>query len=241
MGMFDQNSNDGELTPEEALVAVCGEGKKYATPAELAKAKLHADNHISVLEAELADLRKKGDSSAEVQELLKALREGKLPQQQAQTQDQGADKQEVDVDKLLEEKLNNRLNAQSAKENQSKVIGHFQTQYGTKAGDMFTKLASELEMDKQELEQMCASKPGAVIKLAGQLLGGAEQHNTAATLTGDKGQRNALNLGGEMPTTKSELLKKAEAEKWPRDKKYAALNREMSRATREGRLDAWNR
>ena len=240
MGMFDQNNDTNtELTAEEALNAVCGEGKKYATPAELAKAKLHADNHISVLEAELADLRAKSDRTGEFEKLLKATLENRQPTQQPATQDQGTDAQTVDVDKLLEEKLNARLNTQAEKENQSKVIGHFKTQFGDKAGEMFDKLSKELELDKAQLEQMAATRPGAVINMATKLLGGAQQHGSAS-LGGDGGQGLQHNQNGA-PSTRSELLKKAEAEKWPRAKKYEALNREMSRAAREGRLDAWNR
>lgn len=238
MGMFDQNSNEQELTAEEALAALCGEGKKYATPAELAKAALHASNHIAVLEAENADLRKKGDKTTEFEALLKAALDGKQPQQQPATQDQGTTAPTVDVDKLLEEKLNSRLTAQTEKENQSKVIDHFKAQYGSKAGEMFNKLSQELEMDKEQLEKMAASRPGAVIKIASQLLGGAQEHS-AASLGGDRTTTTAGSKG--TPSTKSELLKLAEAEKWPRAKKYEALNREMSRAAREGRLDAWNR
>lgn len=236
--MFDQNNTTGDLTPEEALAAVCGEGKKYASPAELAKAYLHADTHISVLEAEAADLRKKADTSTEVQELLKAIREGKQVQQQPPAQDQSREQQAPDLDKLLEEKLNSRLNAQAQESNQSKVIGHFKESYGNRANDMFDKLAKELEMDRAQLEQMCAERPAAVIKLANTFIGGSQPG--MASLAGDFGKGGAPGTGG-IPTTKSELIKKADAEKWPRAKKYEALNREMSRAAKEGRLDAWNR
>lgn len=238
MAMFDQNTSDA-LTPEEALAAVCGEGKKYATPAEMAKALLHADTHITVLESENADLRKKGDSSAEVQELLKAFKEGKFPTQQAPTQDQGKDKEPVDIDKKVEEILNTRLGAQAAKENQSKVIGHFKEHYGTRAGAQFDQLAKELDMDKAELEAMAAQRPQAVINLASKFLG-TGQPGSEASLRGDHGTQGTQR-SGTVPSTKSEILKQAEAEKWPRNKKYEVLNREASKAAREGRLDAWNR
>lgn len=238
MSMFDQNSNDA-LTPEEALAAVCGEGKKYATPAEMAKALLHADTHITVLESENADLRKKGDNSAEVQELLKALKDGKLPTQQAPTQDQGKDKEPVDIDKKVEEILNTRLGAQAAKDNQSKVISHFKEQFGAKAGAQFDQLAKELDMDKAELEAMAAQRPQAVINLASKFLV-APESGSGASLRGDQSSQGVHKSNG-VPSTKAEIIKQAEAEKWPRAKKYEVLNREASKAAREGRLDAWNR
>lgn len=238
MGMFDQNSSDA-LTPEEALAALCGEGKKYASPAEVAKALLHADTHITVLESENADLRKKGDVSAEVQELLKAFKDGKPPVQQAPAQDQGKDKEPVDINKTVEEILNTRLGAQAAQDNQHKVIGHFTAQYGAKAGAQFEKLAKELDMNKADLEAMAAQRPAAVIKLATQFLGTGEQSGQAS-LKGDQGSHGAFKPNG-VPSTKADIIKQAEAEKWPRAKKYEVLNREASKAAREGRLDAWNR
>lgn len=237
--MFDQNNSNGELTPEEALAAICGEGKKYASAAELAKAYLNADNHISVLEAEAADLRKKGDQTAEVQELLKQLREGKLPQQQAPAPDPSKATEQLDIDKLLEEKLNTRLNADTQKANQSQVIGHFKGAFGTRAGDMFDKLAKELDMTKEQLEAMSAERPGAVVKLADKFLG-TQVNGSTASLSGDHGAQGSGQPSG-MPATRSELIKKAEAEKWPRAKKYQMLNQEMTRAAKEKRLDSWNR
>lgn len=239
MGMFDQNNSTDTLTAEEALEVFVGEGKKYSTAAELAKAMLHANTHISVLESENADLRSKGNSSAEIQELLKAVRDGKPPVQ-SPPQDQGKGNQEVDIDKLLEEKLNSRLGAQAKQDNQKRVVAHFQQQFGNKAGDIFTKLATELELDLEQLETLAAEKPNSVIKLADRVLGNGQQQAGGTSLKGDQTLHGAQG-GGGMPSTKSELLKKAAAENWPREKKYQALNLEMARAAREGRLDGWNR
>lgn len=236
--MFDQNTEQ-ELTPEEALAALVGEGKKYATPAELAKAALHANNHIAILESELADLRKSGGSQAEILAALKAIQDAKQTAQ-APAQDQGKDKPDVDIDKLLEEKLNARYGQQTAKENQAKVVGHFKEQYGERAGSQFAKLAKELDMDAKTLEAMSAERPAAVIKLASQLLGANDQRGEGS-LQGDRTVGGGVRQPGTVASTKSEILKQAEAEKWPRQKKYEVLNREASKATREGRLDAWNR
>lgn len=235
--MFDQNSNNSELTAEQALEALCGEGKKYATVGDLAKAYLNADNHISILEAETADLRKKADSITEVQALLKAMKEGTPPQQQAPVQDQNKE-QPQDLDKWLEDKLNSRSSEQTKEANQKKVIGHFQETFGASAGAMFDKMAKELDMNRDQLEQMSATQPNVVLKLAGSLFGGKEAG--AASLSGNAGGGAQPSHAG-VPTTRSEILKKAEAEKWPRNRKYETLNREMTRAANEGRLDAWNR
>lgn len=57
-----------ELSPLEALV---GEGKKYATVEDLAKGALHAQNHITTLEAEAAAREQELASRAAVEELLR--------------------------------------------------------------------------------------------------------------------------------------------------------------------------
>lgn len=237
MGMFDQNSEDS-LTPEEALESLVGEGKKYATPAELAKAVLHASNHISVLEAENADLRTKGDSTASIHELLKQMQTQQTTPQPAARQDQPGNAQEPDWDKLIEERLNNKLGERDRASNQSAVAKHFQDTYGGKAAEFFGKLANELGLSKQELEEMSASRPQAVINLTGKLF--VADRQPASSLKGDQGPgRSPAN--GAVPSTRSELLKYAADNKLGRSQKYELLNREMSRAAREGRLNEWNR
>lgn len=242
MSMFDQNSegNNGgtELTPEQALEALVGEGKKYGTPAELAKALLHANNHIGVLEAETADLRKVGDQTAKIQEMLEKLANPAQLQQQ-QTQDQGKP-EPVDIDKLLEEKLNKHLGVQTQAQNQAQVIKHFQTTFGDKGAEYFNKLSSELGIPKEELEAMSANRPQAVIKLAERMFTVTQQQGSAS-LQGNSASIGKTNAPGAMPSTKSELIKLATEQKWSRAKKYEALNAEMSKAVREGRLDSWNR
>lgn len=233
--MFDQNS-ENELSAEEALGALVGEGKKYATPQELAKAMLHAQTHISVIESENADLRSRSDNSKAIQEALERLTSGQH-QQQAPAPDQSK-APDVDVAKTVQELLADELGKREQAANRQQVIQHFKQEFGGKAGEMFGTMAKELGFTVEQLENYAATNPQALIGLTGKLL--TVQHHSAASLSGNRAP------GGDTgstaaPSTKSEILKRAKEENWPAKKKYEILHREMARAGREGRLDTWNR
>jgi len=53
--LFSNNENDNsndqnELTGEDSLKLLVGDGKKYATVEDLAKGMVHGQNHITTLE-----------------------------------------------------------------------------------------------------------------------------------------------------------------------------------------------
>ena len=79
--LFDQDNTNSSnelanLKPEEALDTLVGEGKKYATPAELALAYAHANSHIGKLQQENQQFREQEGKSHTIEELLEAVKKG---------------------------------------------------------------------------------------------------------------------------------------------------------------------
>lgn len=241
-GMFDQNTNtDTNIDPKVAYEGLVGEGKKYATPEELAKAYAHSTTHISVLESELAELRKQTTKGAAVTEILEELRKtGQAPVQQQPSNDQQGQPGATDVQKLVDEALKARLAAQSQEANKQAVAEFFKEKFGTKAGDVFAKLGSDFGLD---LEALSATNPTAVKKMA----------ETAFGLTGQQGPQgqqfnlqsphsatNPANPQGNA-TTRSGIIAQAEREGWSREAKYKALHAGLNKALVQGTVDDFNR
>jgi hypothetical protein len=62
---------------ESLIEALVGEGKKYSTVEELAKARLEADNFIDTLKEENAELRKLAQEKATIKDVMDALKSQK--------------------------------------------------------------------------------------------------------------------------------------------------------------------
>ena len=72
MSLFDQSNTPdlSAIAPEQALEELVGEGKKYASAAELAKAMLHAQQHIDKLQGENGEFRSKLERASTIDEIL---------------------------------------------------------------------------------------------------------------------------------------------------------------------------
>jgi hypothetical protein len=238
--MFDQNSQQPqEIDPVAAFDGLVGEGKKYATPQELAKAYAHADTHLAVLEAENAKLREQASKGQTVAEILAELQKQQgQPTQKPNTQDQGAGgATQPDVQKLVEEALKRELSARQSQDNQRVVESYFKEKFGTKAGDMFTALGKELGMD---LESLSATNPAAVKALVEKMTGNTQQPGQSFSL--QSGVRQPGSSGAEAnATTRSGILALAEKEGWSTSKKYATLHAAYNKALTTNTVNEFNR
>lgn len=154
---------------EDPVTLLVGEGKKYKTVTDLAKAKLEADTFIDTLKTENRDLREKSIPKEDVDKKLNDF----LTKFQEQNKATGSREQtapELDSSKIAEIVRNQitlteqeRTAAQNIKAAQDKIEG----KYGEKAKEFLDKRAEELGMTRADFKTLSAKSPSALMKILG--------------------------------------------------------------------------
>lgn len=168
--MFDQ-SNDANNEPtenksaEELFNEMVGEGKKYQTPAELAKAYFHANSHIDRLERENDEYRVKTEAAKSVDEILARLNPQSEPHNtspsETRNEEIGKDK---DIDELVQQAVERKLQEKAGATNAEQVSAALKAKFGSQAKEAFEAKEKELGLD---LEQLSHQSPQAVLALFG--------------------------------------------------------------------------
>jgi hypothetical protein len=151
------------IPPE--LTEYVGVGKKYASIDEVYKAFPNAQKHISTLESDLAAAREELAKRRTTEELLNDIQAGLATPQTATTVVEAAQPQ--DISAIVRNELAKKQNEDVALSNQTTVVAEFQKVYGDKAQVEFEKIASDLGVPITSLNQLAATSPNAVFKLAG--------------------------------------------------------------------------
>lgn len=181
MPLFDQNQAPdlNAVTPEAALEELVGEGKKYTTVAELAKAHLHASAHIGKLEDENGQFRAKVEKAATIEEILAKLN----PQgsQQPATppmnnQPQGTPAEQPDLSKLVEERFATLTKQQQEQANLKEFETALVQAFGTEAATKYHQ--AKAEWSGVDLDALAAANPKGALKLLG--VAGQQQSRTTA-------------------------------------------------------------
>lgn len=165
-----QKDQIADVTGEEALKHMVGEGAKYATVEDLAKAALNGQVHISKIEQENASLRDTSDKAKGIDDILAALKG-----QQHKDDDDGNHQHDDNHDKGDSNELSveDQITAAFAKRDQGDVVkkedGNLNETvdllakaYGDKANEVLTKVGQTLGID---MEALAKKSPQAVMKL----------------------------------------------------------------------------
>lgn len=168
-------SDQGSQTPPtpqapqlpDNVAALVGEGKKYASVEKALEALPHAQEHISRLEVELAELRKANEGSRSAEEVLRAIQELKeKPQTPA-----GAALSADDITNLVAPLLDKTLAARDAQakaaSNAAEVTKALSTKYGEKAEEQYKAKAAELGISVKRLNELASESPKAVLAYFG--------------------------------------------------------------------------
>jgi len=138
--------------------------QKYKTAEEALKGSVHAQAHITNLEAELKELRTKSDKNDGLEEVLEALRkktgDDKPPEQAAGI---SAD----DIAKQVETMLVERDVKTATQSNIATVVNTFKKLYGDKASETMYKKADDLGFNENEINSMIATNPKAALTVLG--------------------------------------------------------------------------
>ncbi|AFE86215.1 scaffold protein [Salinivibrio phage CW02] len=140
------------------------EGKpKYKSVPEAFKGLTHAQSHIQSLEQEKAALEAELQKRASVEETVQSMTQ----QQQEQDTPSSPGLTEEAVQKLLEQQLENREKSQREQSNKQKVAQTLKEKFGDEAEKTFYSKAEEFGMPKEQLEQLAATSPDAVLSWFG--------------------------------------------------------------------------
>lgn len=148
--------------PTEAAELV-GSGKKYQSVEDALKSVPHAQKHIQTLESELASAREELAKRRTTEELLDEIKSGIQPKNDIPSG-------EISQDTLLEvvsQTIELKERQKTAQQNAQFVAAKFTEKYGDKAEEMYKSIARESGLTEQQLNELSARSPGAVIKLAG--------------------------------------------------------------------------
>ena len=159
--IFNADLEQEDTPPASYVEALVGEGKKFKDLEALAKSKLEADRHIKDLSDTVNDLKDKGNTYQEILEILK-----KTPIVEAPTSSSLADIGEVNIDKLIESKLEAKELNKLAGENTDKSLADLYKVYGSEAkGKQALKKAAGGDKAIQSMLTLLGSKnPEAFVK-----------------------------------------------------------------------------
>jgi hypothetical protein len=187
MSVFDDNqavANDTQAAPAEGQTQADyvkqlaeARGEKWTDPQVIAKGKLEADEHITNLEKQLAEMRDDLAKNKYAEQVLDALknkdgtphREPSEPNNNnvGDGSDQNTTDKTVDIDSLVEQKMSERELKQTIAQNVSTVEAHLEQQFGTEATKVVQDKAKELGMSMDKLKAMAGETPKAFLALVG--------------------------------------------------------------------------
>ncbi len=162
-----------QLPPEVAELV--GLGKKYASTEDALKSVPHAQKHIKTLEEELAQANAELSRRKTAEQLLNEIKSGittdGTPPPSQITPDI--------VEQVVSQQLEKRQQQQMATQNIKQVTSAFSEKFGDKAEEVYNSLARDAGLSVSVLNQLAATSPTAVLKLAG--LTGTQTASTTRT------------------------------------------------------------
>ncbi len=149
--------------PQE-LVEFVGEGKKYASVEAALKSVPHAQSHIQKLEQELAQSKAELEKRKAAEELLEDIKKGIT--QPGDTPPKVDLSQDV-VSEIVKKVIQKEKVEEIALSNQQSVVSSFTQAFGENAEAKFVEIAKENGLSIEQFNQLAATSPEAVLKLAG--------------------------------------------------------------------------
>lgn len=199
------NSTDEQNVPSfEDLV---GEGKKYATPDDIAKAKAHADAHIAILEREREEDRQELAKRKTAEELLERIRQEAAQQHAPREEDNTgpAPLPAINEDDVVA-RVRAELQAERQKEIETKnieaVAAKLVDVFGDsqKAQEHVKRKAHELGVDLNFLQETASRSPAAFFSTIG-LTDDSVKNTSTPTAPRSEVNLNISNQGGVKPGT----------------------------------------
>lgn len=163
------SNNQNELSGDDSLKLLVGEGKKYATVEDLAKGMVHGQNHITTLETEATSFKEAQAKQTSIDDILTAIKANATTEQQTPgdnqlpaDQQKGDPKDTVDIAQQIKTAMAEQAQTSSAATNTELVSSTLSKSLGARANEVYTAVGKDLGVDLDELSK---TSPEAVIKL----------------------------------------------------------------------------
>lgn len=229
---------------EIEIDALVGEGKKYASVNELAKAKLHADQFIDQLKSELSELRGDLNTRVRLEEVL-----DRLTSRQTNTDDNTDDdldfsrqqypssQPEVNPDvisQLVDDRITKIERERTTNQNKKEAINALRNAFGDDYVERLKSRADELGMTREELNEIAGKSPSAFMAM----MGAQRQESTSYSMPPNRMNTTSSSTQGLAAPGSAEFYKKLRAEKpdlyWT-PKVQNQLHKDAIKAAQEGR------
>jgi hypothetical protein len=164
-GTIDTIDPEKDYTPD-----LVGEGKKYKTVQDLARAVLHKDVHITRIEGENSQVREELATRISYQDFLDQIKSNQGnsqdPQDSGDTTEKSAIKPE-DVADLVLQKLNQTQQQQTASQNEALVVNKLTEVLGPNYASKLRQQAAELGLSDAEVKSLAQRNPKALFRMFG--------------------------------------------------------------------------
>lgn len=174
MSIFEEGAEDRlaqNETPASLYETLVGEGKKFKTPEDLAKAKIESDRFIEQLKEEPKQLREDLNRLVEETRLLKELatRNNGAPLAQQEQKTTDSPSPEIDLDARIRETLKRTAEESKRLDNINTVNDAMVQTYGSleKAKEVLKQKAAELGVGAEFLQDVAARSPKAFFQTVG--------------------------------------------------------------------------
>lgn len=192
----NDSNNQNELSGEDAVKLLVGDGKKYATNEDLAKAMVHSQAHITKLEQEATTFKDAQTKQTSIDDILAAIKSGENTNQQQDDNQQQSDQtvkdtSPVDITQQIKDALATHEQSNQATANVNLVTASLGKSLGSRANEVYTKVGKDLGVD---LDELAKTSPEAVIKLCtGQSQTATQQNNLPASTQINHPSNNQVN------------------------------------------------
>jgi hypothetical protein len=166
--LFEDNSGDQPISFD----ALVGEGKKYKSPDEVAKAVIEKDRFIEQLKAENATARQELQSRTNLEEVVNQLRSGQAPSQQPNREITHTPRQEPVVETPpvdLEATVANLLKAEREKDNKANnletALSGLRERFGADYKSTLRSIVGELGVSEAFVQGLAETSPSGFLKL----------------------------------------------------------------------------
>lgn len=179
--------NRNQQIVENYVEALVGDGKKYKSVEELAKAYINADMHINELKTSLDELKKKDGSLDEIVNLLRnqPVPPAPGPQPPARSEPPAQTLKPEDITKSVETVLNEREKKNKIEFNKSESMRLLGEKYGSEEGAVLAlkKVINGDATIREVVDRLGSSNPEALLKfMASQLPELTDGPNTPGAL-----------------------------------------------------------
>ena len=178
----NQPANIAPATTDAGLfAALVGEGQKYKTPEELAKAYTNADQFIETLKEENRKLREQAASAKTIDEVLERMSKQNVAPEDDNPPETGITPD--GVQQLVEKTLEGREAVKARTENLLKADALMKEKFGEKAMEVFKQRASTPEKAKVLMELAATDPVDFVAMFVGQVSAPANNMDTGSMNT----------------------------------------------------------